>query len=156
MDTAETILARIDVVAKEVEAVRLAGDLPEDVETIVQRLGYKSYKHYLRSPLWLEEIRPRVLQRDNHICYRCGETAKEVHHRHYTEKAMKGEDDPLLVSLCARCHNTVEFGSKGRRRSHEEKLRVLEAKIDRTVIPEPYLPKRLRSRLRHTLPPSAG
>lgn len=106
---------------EQMEKDRQAGKWPEDVETIVRRLEYDSYEHYRRSPLW-RKIRKRIMERDQQTCFRCGEPAKEVHHRGYTEAGMKGEDDSLLISLCAACHHEVEFDNKGRRRNNKEEI----------------------------------
>jgi len=98
---------------------------PEDRETILKRLGYGSYETYLFSPLW-RRTRRRILKRDNHGCVRCSEKATQVHHLAYTELVLKGEDDSQLVSVCAECHDRIEFDGGRNRRADPEKQRVLE------------------------------
>lgn len=109
------------------EADRLAGKrFPEDRETILQRLGFGDYQSsYLASALW-QRIRRRILKRDNHACVRCSEKATQVHHLTYTEPVLKGEDDSQLVSVCAECHDRIEFDGDRNPRTDSEKQRVLE------------------------------
>jgi hypothetical protein len=115
----------IEARLQQMEEDRLAGNFPENLEDILHRLGYPDYETYLRSALW-REIRDRVMENHLWICERCGERAEEVHHRYYTEAVMRGDKDSLLVPLCAKCHNEVEFVRKGVHRTDEEKRRVLE------------------------------
>lgn len=116
------IRARLD----RMKADRLAGKrFAEDRETILNRLGFGSYETYLLSPLW-KRTRRRVLKRDNHGCVRCDGKATQVHHLAYTELVLKGEDDAQLVSVCAECHDRIEFEPDRNRRTDAEKLRVLE------------------------------
>ena len=88
-----------------------------DISWIIERIGgleadaiafpelFSDYKTvYLKSSLWRDTIRPRILCRDENKCVRCGGAASEVHHRAYTVSVMKGQDDSLLVSLCRNCH----------------------------------------------------
>ena len=110
---------------EQMEEVRLAGKLTESLEDIVNRLGYPDYETYLRSPLW-QKIRERVMEHDLWVCQLCEEPGEEVHHRYYTKAVMRGDDGSLLVSLCAKCHHTVEFDEKGRERPTEKKQRILE------------------------------
>jgi hypothetical protein len=90
---------------------------------------FSDYKTvYLRSPLWRDTIRPRILQRDQNRCRHCGsETNIEVHHRAYTSSVMKGQDDDLLISLCANCHRRVEFDENGYRRTSPQKEWVVQS-----------------------------
>lgn len=123
LDTVEWVRAQL----AQMEADRLAGKkFPEDRETILQRLGFGDYQSsYLASALW-QRIRRRILKRDNHTCFRCSEKATQVHHLTYTEPVLKGEDDSQLVSVCAECHDRIEFDGDRNRRTDPEKLRVLE------------------------------
>lgn len=85
----------------------------------------QNYPQYLRSRLW-KLISRRVLERDDRMCLRCGNTATEVHHRRYTPEALAGEDDSVLVSLCRSCHFTVHYESPRKPRpSWNEQERIL-------------------------------
>lgn len=108
---------------EEMEQDRAAGRWSENVEEIVRRLGYASYKDYLKTPLWREHIWPRIMERDSYTC-QCGKKATQVHHHDYTEAVMRGDDDSLLISLCVTCHKIVEFDGR-RRRTIEEKRQVI-------------------------------
>lgn len=67
-----------------------------------------NYESYRLTPLW-RKIRRRVLKRDGGTCLRCGGRATQAHHRRYTDAALQGEDDSVIVSLCRPCHYTVHF-----------------------------------------------
>ncbi|HEX4156605.1 MAG TPA: hypothetical protein VHY48_13430 [Acidobacteriaceae bacterium] len=103
-----------------------AENIPEYVEDIVKRLGYPTYQDYLRSPLWLKVIRPRILNRDDNMCYGCEKRASEVHHRSYTEAVIRGNDDSQLFSLCRGCHEVIERYRDGKKLRPEEKHIFLE------------------------------
>jgi len=107
-------LERLQEVTKQIRADQIAH--PE---------LFLNYPSYLRTPLW-QRTRRRILKRDRRTCVRCGEKAKEVHHLAYTNAVMKGEDDSQLVSLCADCHDKVEFDENRNCRTDVEKARVLE------------------------------
>jgi len=114
------------------------------------RWKWKSYEHYRRSSLWQKEIKPRILKRDNYQCQRCkGKPIQdeygdydyflEVHHRSYAIEVMYGLADQYLVTLCEGCHHQVEFDEQGRKRSHQDKERVLAEQDTRTDFPEPKI-----------------
>jgi 5-methylcytosine-specific restriction endonuclease McrA len=52
-----------------------------------------------------EQLRQRVLERDNWRCQNCGCREKlEVHHK--TLRSQQGDDSELnLITLCFRCHD---------------------------------------------------
>ncbi len=80
----------------------------------LKSLGYESYAAYLESDLW-KSIRKRVLKRDRHICFGCGKTACQVHHRNYEIDVLQGKSLGPLVSICHGCHESIEldrFGNK--------------------------------------------
>ena len=85
----------------------------------------ESYSTYLKSPLWVEVIRPRVLERDKHLCCRCPEKATDVHHMSYAREVLDGNCDEMLVSLCGECHRFIHVDRKGRHRLLVEANRVL-------------------------------
>ncbi len=98
--------------------------LSENRDAILKSLGHGSYESYLLSPLW-QRIRRRILKRDKRECVRCAAKATQVHHLAYTELVLKGEDDTQLVSVCAECHERIEFDAGRNRRTDAEKERVL-------------------------------
>ena len=75
----------------------------------IRAMGFKSYGHYLKSPLWFK-IRDEVL-RSKPDCVRCGKPATQVHHGKYRKKDLEGRDLNFLYSVCARCHHWAEFRS---------------------------------------------
>lgn len=83
------------------------------------------YPRYLRRKLWKETIKPRVLERDRHTCFRCKGLADVVHHRSYAPEVMAGDADERLVSLCEGCHETVHTDVDGRFRPWKEQEQVL-------------------------------
>jgi hypothetical protein len=65
---------------------------------------------YLKQPLWVEVIRPRILDRDNYCCRVCNSADNlQVHHRSYRKNVMRGNDDEKLITLCCKHHIEIEF-----------------------------------------------
>lgn len=96
-------------------------------DQLLNRLGFQSYRQYLRSDLWYG-IRSRILSRDQHTCRCCSEPATQVHHRSYRWFVLIGEDEDKLISLCDQCHYVIEFYESGMKRCSsrvETKLRKL-------------------------------
>lgn len=110
-----------------------------------------SHSEYLATPLW-KKIRGRVLRRDKRKCVRCGARAGEVHHRSYAREVLEGNADHLLVSLCRGCHEVVEFDESGRKRTHEERERILATPAP-TAIPDVVIKGKKRAKL---LPPAGA
>ncbi len=81
---------------------------------ILLRMGYRTYKDYLKSPLW-SSIRLRVLNRDGRKCKLCGCRANLVHHQRYSPGTLKGDSIKDLLSLCQPCHKEHEFDESGRK-----------------------------------------
>jgi hypothetical protein len=75
---------------------------------VLLEMGYKDYAEYLKSPLW-GKIRKSVLVRDGKKCCRCDQKANQVHHRDYTREALMGDDTSDMVSICAACHEFIEY-----------------------------------------------
>jgi hypothetical protein len=77
----------------------------------LRRMGFKSFRANLRSPLWAS-IRARVLE----IAPKCQccfkRPARQVHHRAYDPATLKGESIGCLDALCARCHTLAERPSE--------------------------------------------
>ncbi len=91
--------------------------MPEYAERDAQlaRLGYKSYKAYLKSAVW-EKIRRDQLNRKPE-CYGCGRKATQVHHKKYTYATLLGIGASFLNlrSVCAFCHFDSEYLLDGRK-----------------------------------------
>lgn len=65
---------------------------------------------YLKQPLWLETIRPRIIKRDGNKCVLCGaKKFLQVHHRSYDKDVMNGDNDSKLITLCREHHVEIEF-----------------------------------------------
>lgn len=77
------------------------------VQTL-RSLGFNSYPQYLRSDLWLS-IKHRVMERDGYECGLCLARGRVVHHLKYNEETMKGETLDWLLTLCTKCHKSIEF-----------------------------------------------
>jgi hypothetical protein len=76
----------------------------------LKRMGFNSYREYLESPLW-KSIRAKVLARDRCKCLKCGQEAREVHHKSYERGVLLGWASKRrhLISLCRACHEGAEF-----------------------------------------------
>jgi len=74
------------------------------------KLGVWYRRIYLRSKLWKEVIRPRILERDSHMCVHCGCPHNlSVHHRCYHLAVLKGNRDNELETICRECHYKKHF-----------------------------------------------
>lgn len=95
---------------------------------ILYELGYRDYKHYLRSRLW-KAIREQVLERDSHTCYGCGRDDDritiQVHHGKYTRANLSGQVLEHLYTVCARCHKWIEVTRAGYKRNPEDATKEL-------------------------------
>ena len=81
----------------------------------LERLGFKSYAEYLKSPKWAS-IRSRQLKR-RPCCRLCGARAWQVHHRDYSFDVLNGTNVGCLMSVCGECHLFIEFDRWGKKRS---------------------------------------
>lgn len=70
-------------------------------------LGYSSYREYLQSSDW-KIIRKTKLEQHPR-CECCDEQAFCVHHYCYSDSVMLGLYLDLLISICDRCHTSIEF-----------------------------------------------
>lgn len=72
----------------------------------LERLGYASYREYLRSPEWLG-VRRRYRQSSDlpQDCVLCGDENTLLHHRTYERVGEERATD--LVPLCPGCHGDV-------------------------------------------------
>lgn len=90
----------------------------------LRKLGFSSYKVYLRSDLW-KKIREKALKRDGNQCRICQKPARCVHHTSYRVKVLKGKSIRQLVSLCHDCHQSVEYDESGDRRRSFAQVRAV-------------------------------
>lgn len=81
------------------------------------------YSQYLRTSLW-RKIKQWIFDRDLQKCVVCkrekvsrSTNDMDVHHRSYDIDVLEGRREDMLVSLCTRCHRTVEFYNEGTKRT---------------------------------------
>lgn len=99
----------------------------------LRRLGFKSYRSYLKSALWAT-IRARVIDRDKR-CVRCQWPKDlQVHHRAYDPATLRGDDINSLSTVCERCHKGAEkpdVRRPGYERLIDASAQVLKRKVKR-------------------------
>ncbi len=81
-------------------------------------LGFKSYREYLKSPLW-RMIREEVFRQKGRRCCLCGRRAQQVHHRRYDRATLLGLILTFLEPICVKCHDSIEVTPTGRKRSRQ-------------------------------------
>ena len=99
-------------------------------DKILFKLGFASYRDYLRSPLW-KAIRAAVLE-ETPKCEICGTNkAQQVHHIRYTFSVLKGHPRgrKSLVSVCRQCHKEIEFKADGTKRTYEAAMKKTKQKL---------------------------
>lgn len=73
-----------------------------------------TYEQQLKTKEWYY-VRDRVLQRDMHMCVKCGAgkfsvAELNVHHKYYEKGKMAWQyPDEALVTLCGKCHKAFHF-----------------------------------------------
>jgi len=102
------------------------GFLPgfEDPELIaVERRFSDEYLALLKSPRWLYEVRPRIIERAKGFCERCPRRTDvfEVHHLNYDRLGRELDSD--LQAVCPPCHPEADAERRAAfRRMAEMKL----------------------------------
>lgn len=96
-------------------------------DALLREMGYKSYRAYMASELWAT-IRQQVLDRDQATCVVCKKPATQVHHKHYSIAALKGEWIKGMVSLCGGCHRMAEIDKHGRKTTNKRANQRLKRK----------------------------
>lgn len=87
--------------------------------TLLADLGYESYAHYLKSPLW-HYIRTMAWRLHGPRCKLCRKRATQLHHTSYSQAVLLGQDLSYLVPLCQKCHDRVELKRDGSKRTWQE------------------------------------
>ena len=69
-------------------------------------IDYKElYQKFLRTAYW-KKLRLEILERDSHMCRRCGSKNKlHVHHIKYKYHLKEHNHPEDLITLCSSCHN---------------------------------------------------
>lgn len=88
-------------------------DTTKQRREILKQLGFVSYKAYLKSDLWWG-IRTAYLAR-HPDCFLCPAQAAQIHHASYTLGNLSGRECTQLFSLCADCHQRIEFTPSGQK-----------------------------------------
>lgn len=99
-----------------------SGTSYESRSVVLRELGFSSYREYLGSELW-RSIRRRVYARWGDKCHLCCGRAEHLHHNRYGLSEMSGKAIGMIRPVCARCHESIEFGLE-----RGEKLTVAEAR----------------------------
>ena len=102
----------------------------DDRDTLVCRLGFPSYREYLRSLCWYT-IRHRVLYNAGGSCHFCGHTATHVHHGAYTRRNLLGHSLNKLYAVCDACHEAGEYTSTRQKLSPVDATRRMRAIANR-------------------------
>jgi len=90
---------------------------------LIRRLGWNSYKEYLKSDLWMR-IRKDQLKRLP-FCLACNGKATQVHHSEYTPANLLGHSPIGLISVCGDCHQRCEFTYNDVKRNPKQATRAL-------------------------------
>jgi hypothetical protein len=84
----------------------------EKARAWIQEMRGAAYqRYYLKSRLWREVIRPKVMERDEYKCAVCERFARYVHHLSYDEDTMLGRDLSRLKCVCLQHHESAHFGA---------------------------------------------
>jgi hypothetical protein len=81
----------------------------DDIEGIVEYLGYTSVNEYLSSPQW-SNILSAVLGIARWACSRCGKPANTVRCVSCSPEVLRGEDLSRIVAMCRRCAGGRSIG----------------------------------------------
>lgn len=75
-------------------------------KTAVRKLGYQSYRDYLRSPAW-RALRIEHRNTYGETCCLCEEKDKRTHLHHLTYERVGNEQLTDLARLCGNCHRMI-------------------------------------------------
>ena len=74
-----------------------------DRDKIVKKLGYGHYNQYLKSDLWREVIKPKVLAEHDRKCFVCGSKKNlEIHHMDYNTQNLSGKNTNNMILRMAK------------------------------------------------------
>ena len=76
-------------------------------------LGYSTYREYLASEDWKVIRKAKMEESPNCEC--CGKLASCVHHYCYNHSVLLGLYSQLLLSVCNKCHEHIEFDEHGKK-----------------------------------------
>lgn len=100
----------------------------------IKNVAGMGYDRYLSTQLW-KQIKEWIFERDNNTCQICKTKQLDqgqdfdVHHRSYSLETLEGRNEAMLVTLCRRCHCSIEYCDDGSKRKSmaekEERYRCL-------------------------------
>lgn len=105
----------------------------------LNKLGFRNYAAYLRSPLW-QSIRSRAFAQHGCVCLACRNAVAEVvHHTEYSLLTLSGQCIETLQPLCAACHDDIH----GRGPDGIDKFQLAKEPKQRSAqVKQPKPPKR--------------
>lgn len=101
---------------------------------ILLELGFRTYRAYLKSKLWLR-VRITVWKAKGRNCCLCGKRASQVHHRRYDRATLLGLDITHLEPICRKCHRFIELTPRGRKRASRSVERLFKRLIRKKAGP---------------------
>lgn len=79
-----------------------------------KKMTKEQYSSQLKTPMW-QELRKKILKRDNYSCKKCNKSdcVLHVHHKYYVNNH-KAWEYPMsaLVTLCEECHTKEHLNKK--------------------------------------------
>lgn len=112
-----------------------------DRNETLQKLGFNTYKEYLKSDLW-KSIKKRVMDAAGERCSRCsyrGTKRLQVHHRSYDLRTLVGTDLRSLTVLCRSCHCAIERPTDFTRTAYDRLWFANEAISSKIEVVEPHV-----------------
>lgn len=103
-----------------------------------------TYKRYLYTSLWKNEIRPMILEKYEFQCQTCClviddyrlQRFLQVHHQEYTRENLLGESQKGLLCVCESCHRKAE-GVLNKKDNYYIKYRLEEVNRILTTVHQP-------------------
>lgn len=87
---------------------RMFGESYQNRAVVLQQLGFKSYKDYLKSDLW-KKVKQKVFRKKGSYCSLCNNPATTIHHNRYHRNDLIGKKTTFLNPICHECHQKIEF-----------------------------------------------
>jgi len=101
----------------------------------LKSLGFKDYRSYLSSKLW-RKVREQVFCLKGRICFLCGKSADQVHHRKYLVTSLNGSNLQCLEPCCTKCHYMIEFDIDGNKIPSTEVERYVQQHLQQDELVE--------------------